>query len=480
VPAPAATSLERSKEPVPPGLAQAPGWSRLLHAARSGVSGGLIALREPDGTPVVLGAGETLRFDPPNAFGRYGGILSQVNDADGFVAERSSADPLGPVRAAIRHGGSWAGWLSYDIGRLLEPAAAARRPRSTGWPLILLREVRHASDAVAVPPRSDGSGSRLSASTATSATSPWGRAGYTLGVERVLDYIRDGDCYQVNLAHTLVAPFEGSPRAAFATLADRADPPFAMYVEAPPEPLTGGGTRHLAMLSLSPELFLDYDAASRRVVTRPMKGTRPCVPGALEELEASEKDRAELAMIVDLMRNDLGRVCDVGSVRVDVPRRIERHDNAAGGVWQAIAQVSGTLRPECDAADLIAATFPAGSVTGAPKIRAMQIIDELEPEPRGIYCGSGIHIRADGSMTLSVAIRTALIEGVSHAAAAADASIAPADDICGTLRYSVGAGIVADSVPDAEWRETLVKAGPLGGLVDLRSLAANRLAENHP
>ncbi|MDX2119162.1 MAG: anthranilate synthase component I family protein [Planctomycetota bacterium] len=341
-----------------------------------------------------------------------------------------------------------------------------------------------------MPLSSDRSEPLLCATSPTHATSLWGHLGYTRGVERVLDYIRDGDCYQVNLAHTLVAPFEGSPRAAFATLAERADPPFAMYVEAPPESLEGGGTRHFAMLSLSPELFLDYDAATRRVITRPMKGTRPCVPGAHEELEASEKDRAELAMIVDLMRNDLGRVCEVGSVRVDVPRRIERHDNAAGGVWQAIAQVSGTLRDECDAADLIAATFPAGSVTGAPKIRAMQIIDELEPEPRGIYCGSGIHIRADGSMTLSVAIRTALIEGVSHDdgtsgnASDADTSrsggvpTAPTDHIRGTLRYSVGAGIVADSVPDAEWRETLVKAGPLGGLVDLRAVATDRCPED--
>lgn len=343
-----------------------------------------------------------------------------------------------------------------------------------------------------MPLSSDRSEPLLSATTPTHATSLLGHLGYTRGVERVLDYIRDGDCYQVNLAHTLVAPFEGSPRAAFAMLADRADPPFAMYVEAPPESLEGGGTRHCAMLSLSPELFLDYDAATRRVITRPMKGTRPCVPGAHEELEASEKDRAELAMIVDLMRNDLGRVCEVGSVRVDVPRRIERHDNAAGGVWQAIAQVSGTLRDECDAVDLIAATFPAGSVTGAPKIRAMQIIDELEPEPRGIYCGSGIHIRADGSMTLSVAIRTALIEGVSHddgtsgIASDADASRsggvsnAAADRIRGTLRYSVGAGIVADSVPDAEWRETLVKAGPLGGVVGLDRLESIHDAEIQP
>lgn len=229
-----------------------------------------------------------------------------------------------------------------------------------------------------------------------------------------------------------------------------------MYVEALPvatQPFR-------AMLSLSPELFLEYDASSRRVITRPMKGTRPCVPGAYEELEASAKDRAELAMIVDLMRNDIGRVCSFGSVQVDVPRSIERHDNAAGGVWQAIAQISGTLRSGLDAADLIAATFPAGSVTGAPKIRAMQIIDELEPTCRGIYCGSAIHIREDGSVKLNVAIRTALIESDS----ACGDSPAP-DHLRGTLRYSVGAGIVADSVPASEWQETLVKAGVISGSV---------------
>jgi anthranilate/para-aminobenzoate synthase component I len=334
------------------------------------------------------------------------------------------------------------------LGRHLEPAAVATRfpagERPSSWPLIELHQLQQIDDG--------------DASSCSSAVGPLqsipGSAAYQRGVAGVLEFIRAGDCYQANLAHELTAPFEGSPRHLFARLVEHSVPPHAMYVEAAPvatQPFR-------AMLSLSPELFLDYDARTRRVITRPMKGTRPCVPGAYEELEASAKDRAELAMIVDLMRNDIGRVCDFGSVHVDVPRRIERHPNAAGGVWQAIAQVSGTLRDGLDAADLIAATFPAGSVTGAPKIRAMQIIDELEPTRRGIYCGSAIHIREDGSVKLSVAIRTALIES-DQACGDSPAT----DHMRGSLRYSVGAGIVADSDPASEWQETLVKAGVISG-----------------
>ncbi len=361
------------------------------------------------------------------------------------------ADPVLPVRRALALGGEWAGWLSYDVGRFIEPVAATRGAEAANldaWPLIELHELQPVDGErdVQLNPQSFVRGPLVS---------QWGASEYQRGVARVLELVRDGDCYQVNLAHQLSADFEGSPAAIFDTLIAKAVPPHAMYVESPP--VVGEPRR--AMLSLSPELFLEYDASRRRVITRPMKGTRPCIPGAHEELEASDKDRAELAMIVDLMRNDLGRVCEVGSVRVDVPRRIERHDNAAGGVWQAIAQVSGTMRGDLGLADLITATFPAGSVTGAPKIRAMQIIDELEPVRRGVYCGSGIHIRTDGSATLNVAIRTALLETDRPIASDCDQQFTR-----GTLRYSVGAGIVADSQPVSEWQETLVKAGAIRSL----------------
>ncbi|MCC7387137.1 MAG: chorismate-binding protein [Phycisphaerales bacterium] len=203
-----------------------------------------------------------------------------------------------------------------------------------------------------------------------------------------------------------------------------------------------------AVLSLSPELFLSFDAGTRRLVTRPMKGTRPG-DGDERELRDAEKDRAELAMIVDLMRNDLGRVCDFGSVRVEAAREIERHGVGAGAVLQATATVSGVVRAGVGIGEILAATFPPGSVTGTPKVRAMQVIDELEPFARGPYCGCIGTIGDDGSFGLAVSIRTAVVRG------RVDAS---GEFVDAEFRYCVGAGIVADSDPGAEWEETIAKA----------------------
>ncbi|HRQ72785.1 MAG TPA: chorismate-binding protein [Phycisphaerales bacterium] len=257
--------------------------------------------------------------------------------------------------------------------------------------------------------------------------------------------MRAGDAYQVNLAHVLRGRFTGSTRDLYAALAAAARPEHGAYVESAP------GPTRWAVLSLSPELFLSFDPATRRVVTRPMKGTRPAHADP-DELMHAPKDRAELAMIVDLMRNDLGRVCDFGSIRVDVPRRIERHATGAAGVLQATATVSGTLRGGVTLGGLLAATFPPGSVTGAPKVRAMRIIDSLEGFRRGPYCGATAVIDDAGRAVLSVAIRTAVVTG------RADATGLFTD---AAFEYAVGAGIVADSDPEAEWRETLDKAGPL-------------------
>ena len=241
-------------------------------------------------------------------------------------------------------------------------------------------------------------------------------------MRRALEYIRAGDVYQVNLTHPLRAPFEGSARALAADAIERTGAWYGGYLETPER----------AIVSTSPELLASV-APGGRVVSRPIKGTRPA--GGEAELERSDKDAAELAMIVDLMRNDLGRVCRLGGVRVEAGREIEAHAAVAHGV----ATVAGELRPDASWEDILRAVFPAGSITGAPKVRAMQIIDELEPEPRGAYCGSLAWFGDDGSMDLSVAIRTAEIVG-------------------GELRYGVGAGIVADSDPASEWRETLDKA----------------------
>ncbi len=170
------------------------------------------------------------------------------------------------------------------------------------------------------------------------------------------------------------------------------------------------------------------------MITRPIKGTRPLAPGMEDELRRSIKDQAELHMIIDLERNDLGRVCETGSVRVTQPRVIEAHPT----VYHGVASVEGVLRREIDLPALLKATFPGGSITGAPKIRAMQIIDELEPVARGPYCGAVGTISA-GRIELNVAIRTMVIQR-------------------GTAHLSVGGGIVADSSPAPEYDETLTKA----------------------
>ena len=265
------------------------------------------------------------------------------------------------------------------------------------------------------------------------------RTGYEIGVARALEYIRAGDVYQVNLAHRLCAAFAGDPRALFQAMLSHARPWYGAYLEWQ----DAGVERRL--LSQSPELFLEVDGPGGTIQTRPMKGPRR--PGEHRALEASPKDRAELAMIVDLMRNDLGRICRLGSVQVLAPRELEQHGQGAGAILQATATVQGSLPAGCSGWEILRATFPGGSVTGAPKIRAMQIINELEPESRGFYCGAIGFVSNSGHMTFNVAIRTALVTGEPTP-----------EGVRGTVSYSVGAGIVADSEPAQEWDETMNKA----------------------
>ena len=259
---------------------------------------------------------------------------------------------------------------------------------------------------------------------------------FVRGVRDVLDYIAAGDVYQVNLTERFAHPIADDARAhrAFAAeLFAAARPAHGCVIEWPNE----HGVLD-ALISASPELFLSFDPTTRTLRTMPMKGTRPASADP-RELDRAEKDRAELAMIVDLMRNDLGRVCRLGSVRVEQPRAVDTH---AGSVHQATATVAGDLRTDRTLADAIIQAFPPGSVTGAPKVRAMQIIDELEAAPRGFYCGLAGWIADDGRAELSVTIRAAVVSGAGASR---------------TLDYHAGAGIVADSDPDSEWRETVLK-----------------------
>ena len=263
-------------------------------------------------------------------------------------------------------------------------------------------------------------------------------------VQRTIDYIAAGDIFQANIAQRFCFDFQGDPRRLSLQLARQAPAWYAAHLELP----AADPAVRQVLASSSPELFLAVDA-NRTVTTRPMKGTRPASAPA-QELADSEKDRAELNMIVDLMRNDLGRVCDIGSVRVAEPRTIETHPT----VHQAVSTVTGRLPARCGLGELLRATLPGGSITGAPKVRAMQIIDELEPVRRGPYCGAIGWLRR-GQMTLAMTIRTLLLEskitGETHS---------------GRGSYSVGAGIVADSSPAGEYAEMLDKAAAIRRALD--------------
>jgi para-aminobenzoate synthetase component 1 len=258
------------------------------------------------------------------------------------------------------------------------------------------------------------------------------REQYLAAVSRIRDYILAGDVYQVNLSQRFHARSNRRPFEIYEALRAASPAPHAAFLQA--------GRRSL--ISASPEQFLEL--RDRTVVTRPIKGTRRrgVTPDEDErlarELMTSPKDDAELAMIVDLERNDLGRICEPGSIRVSAPKVLERHPT----VHHLSATVQGTLRRGAGAVDVLRATFPGGSITGAPKIRAMEIIDELEPTRRAFYTGAIGALGFDGSLNLSIAIRTVLADGADY-------------------YFQAGGGVVADSDPAAEYDETLAKAAAM-------------------
>ncbi len=428
-----------------------------------------------------------------------------LQDLDALLAA-TAADSHSPdiTDSRLPFRGGWIGYLSYDLGGVIEPRA--QHAPSTGptnrWPLIELAwcpdallfdhvesrwwEVRECEAESRVAPRPWNIDAR-----AMRGTFPGSRRDKAPGVPRehftldalradievneyermvarTIEFIAAGDIFQANIAQTFHAEFDGSTRALAIEAFARAQPWYGAYLELGGSQLLKGLGRHhgdsRTVLSLSPELFLESASASgeRLITTRPIKGTRPA-SSDWRELRDSTKDEAELNMIVDLMRNDLGRVCEFGSVRVQQPRTIETHPTVHHGV----AEVTGRVRDGATFGEVLRATFPPGSVTGAPKIRAMQIIDELESgRPRGPYCGAIGFISDCGAMTLNVAIRTLLIDGQR-------------DGECshvlrnGGVTYSAGAGIVADSDPASEQQETLDK------IAVLKELAA-RIASPTP
>lgn len=260
------------------------------------------------------------------------------------------------------------------------------------------------------------------------------RGDFVRAVIRAQEYIRAGDIYQVNLSHRLTVPCEMSGWELFQQLSAVSPAPFSAYLDC-----ESGDNRRFEIASSSPEQFLRMNGS--HLVTRPIKGTRPRDADPTRdaqlayELQTSAKELAELVMITDLLRNDLGKVCEYGSVQTPDLARLEKFAH----VQHLVSTVEGRLRPDVTHFAALASCFPGGSITGAPKIRAMEIIDELEPLSRGPYCGCLGYLGFNRESQLSIAIRTAVCkDGLAH--------------------FNVGAGIVADSNPEAEYEETMAKA----------------------
>lgn len=265
------------------------------------------------------------------------------------------------------------------------------------------------------------------------------RDDYGIAFRRVKEYILAGDCYQVNLTQQFLAECQGEPFAAYLRLRIENSTPYSAYLN------WGSG----ALLSLSPERFLQK--RGKQVTTEPIKGTRPRGRTESEDAElarqllASEKDQAENLMIVDLLRNDLGRVCEIGSIEVNQLFQLQSFSN----VHHLVSTVSGTLRQDKDAIDLLADCFPGGSITGAPKLRAMEIIEGLERTPRRAYCGSVFYLAADGRLDSNITIRTLLWQQGQQGQQGQQSQ--------DRIFCWAGGGIVADSECDEEYRECFDK-----------------------
>jgi para-aminobenzoate synthetase component 1 len=387
-------------------------------------------------------------------------------------SERSSEDPfalirteLGPRRAPPPHGlpfaGGALGYFGYDLARRIERLPSLSHDLEDvpemavgiyDWAVVVDHDAQQchlvASDGDRVgrelwdallerfsdPPTAL---SRAPFCVRGEARANFDAAGYRAAFERAHAYLRAGDCYQVNLAQRFEVPASGDPWVAFRRLRAINPAPFAAYLNVP----------GVQVLSVSPERFLRTEADGH-VETCPIKGTRPRNSDATadtalaEALATSPKDRAENVMIVDLLRNDLGRVCATGSVRV--PRLCEIESFPT--VHHLVSTVTGELASEHDALDLLRACFPGGSITGAPKVRAMEIIEELEPHRRGVYCGAIGYVGFDGAMDTNIAIRT-LVHSNERA------------------RFWAGGGIVIDSEAESEYQETFDKAAAMLALL---------------
>jgi len=451
-------------------LRELPGLA-LLESARAGRTGRWSLLTAD---PVDLLETPADGADP---FAEARRLLARLAPPAGCGADR---DPAGdPARVAAAHRppflGGLVGYLSYDLGRRLErlPSLARADQRLPemrlalhDWAIAWDRRTGAAwlggraldGDAAALGRRLDEVRARLREGPACQAPTPQPagpdsplaftsgttQAEWLVRVEAVRDAIAAGEIYQANLARRLETPFAADPWPVFRRLRTGDPALFAGYLDLGPDPLTGAPR---ALLSASPEPFLAVGAGGS-VSADPIKGTRRRGRTREEDralahdLMASRKDQAENVMIVDVLRNDLGRVCAPGTIRVPRLLRLER----TAAVQHLVSTVTGRLAPGRDALDLLAASFPGGSITGAPKIRAMEVIERLEPVRRGPYCGTMLWVGADGRMGSSILIRTLVADGAR-------------------LTLHVGGGITYRSDAAAEWDETVAKAhGPLGAI----------------
>ena len=333
-------------------------------------------------------------------------VISTGIPERGAARERRAAQRLAFANDRLR--GLGAGGLPARQKDAVAPGAPPHQPRSSAAPSY---------------PVPDVPGVR----------SNFTHEGYLDAVARVIEYVYAGDIFQANLSQRLQAPLVGAPLDLYRRLRQRNPAPFSAFLD----------FGDLVVASSSPERFLQVQPDGR-VETRPIKGTRP--RGLSPEHDAalaralveSDKDRAENVMIVDLLRNDLSRVCRPGTVRVPELFAIEHYAT----VHHLVSTVVGELAPEHGAVDLLRAAFPGGSITGAPKVRAMQIIAELEPTQRAAYCGSIGYLSLTGALDTSIVIRTCLVLGRD-------------------VYFQVGGGVVADSDPEQEYCETLDKARAL-------------------
>jgi para-aminobenzoate synthetase component 1 len=366
--------------------------------------------------------------------GRYSILAWQPTS----VLRSKNENPFSSIGRLLKSGakGGVIGYFSYDLFRFLEQYETLKAVDDLGLPdcclmaydNVLIFDHQTQQWSGDVPKMQAPVAARCKAGEATSNMT---RDQYLTGVRRALDYIGAGDIYQVNLSQRFSQQFEGSPFALFAKLREISPSFYGGYLNCGDH----------AVISSSPELFLKR--TGRMIETRPIKGTRPRGRNAEEDRQLrqdllnSAKEAAELTMVVDLERNDLGRICEYGSVEVAAHRYIDELPT----LFHTVSTVRGRLK-EVSAVDVLRATFPGGSISGCPKIRAIEVIDELEPTQRHVYTGSIGFFAPNGDFTLNIAIRTLLMSG-------------------GRLHYQVGGGIVADSDPEREYQETLDKAAAM-------------------